>query len=41
MNYRLIDKENWHRKEFFDHYLNVVPCTYSFSVRLDITNIKK
>ncbi len=41
MNFKLIDKEKWQRKEYFEHYFSTVPCTYSMTVKLDITKIKK
>lgn len=40
MNFNIINKEDWHRKEYFDHYFNEIPCTYSMTVKLDITKIK-
>lgn len=39
MAFTKIDKENWARKEYFEHYTSDVPCTYSITVKLDITNI--
>lgn len=41
MKFERIDKENWPRKEYFDHYFSSVPCTYSMTVKLDITPIIK
>ena len=41
MEYRVIDRNNWQRKEYFEHYLKEVPCTYSITTKLDITAIKK
>lgn len=41
MNFKIIDQEKWNRKEYFEHYLSHVPCTYSMCVTLDITKIKK
>lgn len=41
MSFNLIDKEKWERKEYFEHYFSRVPCTYSMTVKLDITKIKK
>ena len=35
--FRLIDIENWERKEFYLHFINEVVCTYSVTVNLDIT----
>lgn len=40
MNFNIINKEEWHRKKYFDHYFNEIPCTYSMTVKLDITKIK-
>lgn len=40
MNFRIINKENWDRKEYFDHYFSSIPCTYSMTVKLDITKLK-
>lgn len=41
MKFRIINKEEWDRKEYFDHYFSEIPCTYSMTVKLDITVIKK
>lgn len=40
MNFKIINKETWDRKEYFEHYFSDVPCTYSMTVKLDITKIK-
>lgn len=39
--FKKIDKECWTRKEYFEHYFSNVPCTYSITVKLDITRIKE
>lgn len=31
--------KKWDRKEYFEHYYSDVPCTYSMTVKLDITKI--
>lgn len=41
MNYTKIDINQWPRREYFNHYNYNVPCTYSMSVKLDITKIKE
>lgn len=41
MEFQIIDKQTWVRKEYFDHYYSSVPCTYSINVRLNITTIIK
>ena len=40
MAFRLIDLENWERREFYEHFIKEVVCTYSVVVNLDITNLK-
>ncbi|OXX82501.1 chloramphenicol acetyltransferase [Paraclostridium benzoelyticum] len=40
MSFKIINKETWDRKEYFEHYFSDVPCTYSMTVKLDITKIK-
>ena len=40
MSFHIIQFEDWDRREYFEHYYSFVPCTYSMSVKLDITNIK-
>lgn len=41
MEFEKIDINEWSRKEYFEHYFSDVPCTYSMTVKLDITRIKK
>lgn len=41
MEFKIINKENWERKEYFDHYYSDVPCTYSTVVKIGVTNIVK
>ena len=41
MKFKLIDISNWARKEYFDHYLSDIPCTYSMTLNLDITALIK
>lgn len=38
-NFHPIDLSKWERKEYFDHYFSAVPCTYSMTVKLDITRL--
>ena len=40
MKFTPIDINNWNRKEYFEHYHKNIPCTYSITVKLDITKIK-
>lgn len=37
MQFQIIDKETWKRKEYFDLYYKNLPCTYSMTANLDIT----
>ena len=39
MAFKIIDRENWSRKEYFEYYFSNVPCTYSMTTKLDITKI--
>ena len=36
-----VDRSNWSREPWFDHYFSQVPCTYSMTVSLDITPIRQ
>lgn len=37
--FRPIDKSNWKRTPYFDHFFNQVKCTFSMNVNLDITTL--
>lgn len=39
MYFNVIDKENWSRRPYFDHYMNDVRCTYSMTANIDITDL--
>ena len=41
MSFTVIDREAWSRREYFEHYLTVVPCTYSLTTNIEITAIKR
>lgn len=36
-----IEIKNWSRQSSYNHYFDSVPCTYSMTVNLDITNFLK
>jgi len=40
MALRLIDMENWDRREFYEHFIGEVVCSYSVTVEMDITALK-
>jgi chloramphenicol O-acetyltransferase type A len=40
MAFHLIDIASWPRKEFYEHFINEVVCSYSLTVNLDITALK-
>ena len=40
MALKLIDLRTWERREFYEHFINEVVCTYSAVVNIDITNLK-
>lgn len=37
MAFHLIDMETWPRREYYQHYIGHVVCTYSMTVNLDVT----
>lgn len=39
MVFEKIDRKNWPRNEYFERHFSNVPCTYSMTVRLDITPV--
>lgn len=41
MSFKPIDISNWKRREHFEHYLNQVPCSYSMTLNLDLTELLK
>lgn len=41
MGFKLIEVSKWDRKEYFDHYLHQVTCTYSMTLNLDLTDLIK
>ena len=41
MHFEPIDLSHWERAEYFTHYLSEIPCTYSMTVRLDVTGVKQ
>lgn len=41
MNFTKIDLKTWNRAEHFHHYMKVNPCTYSMTVKLDITSLRE
>ena len=40
MSFEMIDLDKYERKEHFLHYINNVPCFYSMTTNIDITNLK-
>ena len=40
MAFQLIDMASWPRREFYEHFIKEVVCTYSAVVNIDITNLK-
>jgi len=40
MALRLIDMENWERREFYEHFIQNVVCSYSITVNPDITPLR-
>lgn len=41
MEYTVIDLAEWPRREYYEHYMSDVPCTYSLTASLDITALRR
>ncbi|RXZ77777.1 type A chloramphenicol O-acetyltransferase [Paenibacillaceae bacterium] len=41
MKFNPIVIDNWHRKPYFEHYLNNVRCTFSMTANIDISRLLK
>ena len=41
MGFTWIDRNSWKREEYFAHYLSAVPRSYSMTVRLDVTELRR
>lgn len=41
MKFEKIDLKTWKRREYFERYMSEIPCTYSLTVKLDITKIRE
>lgn len=41
MEFCRVDRAAWPRNEYFEHYFSDTPCTYSMTVKLDVTNIEE
>ena len=39
MEFKVIDMDNWSRKETFEHFSTVAKSTYSLTVKVDVTNL--
>lgn len=40
MNYQKVNLDIWHRKAYFEHFMNTVRCTYSTTVNIDISPLE-
>lgn len=40
MSFHLIDLETWERKEFYNHFMNNVVCSYSITANIDVSALK-
>lgn len=41
MEFCRVDRAAWPRNEYFEHYFSYTPCTYSMTVKLDVTKIEE
>ncbi len=39
MSFKKIDIEHWSRKEIYFRYLDLIPCTFSMTVNIDLTKL--
>lgn len=39
MSFHLVNMQTWERREFYEHFINEVVCTYSTTVNIDITSL--
>lgn len=39
MAFQPVDLSRWDRREYFEHYMQAVPCTWSMTVPLDVTEL--
>lgn len=37
--FKIMDIENWERKEHYYHYSNITQCTYGITIKLEVSNI--
>ena len=35
----LLDPEKWERQKHFEYYMQMIPCGYTVTVRLDVENL--
>ncbi len=40
MDFKIINKDDWDRREYFEHYFSEIPCTYSMTVKLILAKLK-
>lgn len=40
MKFHVIDRENWDREQYFEHYLKL-KCTFSMTANVDITTFDR
>lgn len=36
-----VDRQRWPRREYFEHYLNAVPCQYGMTTTVDISGLRR
>jgi len=41
MAFQIIDRSHWEREPYFQHYHQEVPCSYSLTAVLDVTELRK
>lgn len=41
MDFHFMNRADWMREEYFNHYLHDVPCTYSLTTQVEITALRR
>ena len=37
--FHLLDSDKWERQKHFEYYMQMIPCGYTVTVRLDVENL--
>ena len=40
MEFNLVELDGWKRREYFEHYFRQLPCSYSMTVKINISSLR-